>query len=349
MSEAIAKNPVKALLAMDAYKHRFEEVLGSRAPQFMASIVNAAQAPELRDANPQSVLAAAFVAATLDLPIDRNFGFAWIIPYNRRQEIQGQWVTEKLAQFQLGYKGVVQLALRTGQYERMNARAINEEAFEGFDDIGEPLINWATVDETKDPIGWAVVWRLKSGFTKVAFWSRDKVLAHAERYSQSYRQDMEGDQKRSKWSTDLDAMARKTVLMNELRRWGIFSVEMQRAYEHDQAAQYDIDAEPVYPDNLESEEMGTVVEERKSPQRKKKGEPSEPVEPTKAQSGEPPDPDKARVHIQELIEGMAHSGFVGNIFDIVFEESGFRKVKEIPDEKLGTVEARLEAELKSRR
>lgn len=228
---------VKTLLRADAYKKRFEEVMGKRAPQFMASIANTANQSGLRAAEPKSIIAAAFVAATLDLPIDRNLGFAWVVPYNGKQGTLGQ--------FQMGWKGYVQLALRTSQYRRLNAQAVNAEAFDGYDEIGEPKIDWSRFDPIKPIVGYVMAWQLVNGFTKVCYWTKERVEAHARRYSQSYRGGYD-----SAWKTHFDEMALKTVIMNELRRWGILSIEMQRAYEHDQGAQQDVDSEVEFIDNM---------------------------------------------------------------------------------------------------
>ncbi len=226
---------VKLALSQPAFAKRFEEILGKRAPQFMASIVSVAGSlPE--DTEPTSIVTSAIVAATLDLPINKDLGFAWIVPY----KVKGI----RKAQFQMGYKGFVQLALRSGQYHRINARAINEEALGGFDEIGEPVIDWSKIDSSKPAAGYAVAWRLVNGFTKVCFWSRGRVEAHAKRYSQSYSSGYD-----SPWTTNFDEMAIKTVIKNELSDWGILSIEMQRAAKFDQATVIDVDSEAVaYPD-----------------------------------------------------------------------------------------------------
>lgn len=253
---------VRNLLKEDAYKKRFEQVLGERAPQFMASITNLAQEPNLANCEPQSIIASAFVAATLDLPIDKNLGVAWLVPYDVNQNINGQWKKRKLAQFQIGYRGFVQLAFRTGLYSGMNAVRVNAEALgrmnprtgeiETFNSIGEQLIDWEKIDETKEPVGYAFAWELTSGFSKIVYWSKEKVEDHARRYSKAYQYDLKENKQKCPWSTDFDAMAIKTVIKNALSKWGILSVEMQRALKHDQASQITIDTEPIYPDNGEN-------------------------------------------------------------------------------------------------
>lgn len=232
-SEPKKPETVKDYLALPSYRDRFNEIMGKRAPQFMASIINASAQYTLRDCEPKSVIAAACVAATLDLPIDKNLGFAHIVPYKTGGV--------KIAQFQMGYKGIIQLALRSGQYQRLNAGPVNKEVFVGYDEVGEPRLDWTKFDAIKataEPAGYFAAWRLVNGFTKSVYWPKDVVESHAQRYSQAYR----ADKKDSPWFTDFPGMATKTVLMNGLRKWGILSVEMQKAIEHDQGIQQDVDA-----------------------------------------------------------------------------------------------------------
>jgi len=221
-----------SLLRQPNYANRFKEVLGDRAGQFVSSILSVGAT--MKDVEPTSIISSAMIAASLDLPINKNLGFAWIVPYVDKGV--------KRAQFQMGYKGFVQLALRTGQYARMNVRPVNAEAFCGFDEVGEPTIDWNKLDETKPEVGYVFAWRLTNGFTKVCYWSKEKVEAHAQRYSQSYRKGYE-----SPWKTHPREMAMKTVVKNELSRWGVLSVQFQDAVEPDQAI--DANGEVEFPDN----------------------------------------------------------------------------------------------------
>ena len=114
---------IKGILAEENVKMRFKEILGKKAPQFMSSIVNVVSAsPQLKLCQPNSIIAAAFIAASFDLPIDSNLGFAALVPYDKKfkNPDTGQWGKVKVAQFQMMYKGFVQLAIRTGEYEKMN-------------------------------------------------------------------------------------------------------------------------------------------------------------------------------------------------------------------------------------
>lgn len=227
---------LQSLLRQESYQKRFQQVLGERAGQFIGSIMSIGAT--MPDVEPRSILASAAIAAALDLPIDKNLGFAWIIPYRKGDR--------KMAQFQIGYKGYIQLALRTSQYSRMNAQLINAEALGGFDSVGEPIIDWAKLDDSKPAIGYAFAFRLVNGFVKTEYWSKEKVEAHAKRYSQSFRGPYD-----SPWKSNFDAMGLKTVIANTLRHWGILSVEMQSAMKEDQGVRIDVDTDVMYPDNTD--------------------------------------------------------------------------------------------------
>lgn len=261
-SEQLAvKEPrsVKDYLALPAYKDRFTEVLNKRAPQFMAAITAVSQMPSLRDAEPRSVIAAAMVSATLDLPVNPTLGQSHIVAY---RDQSGQ----SIAQFQIGFKGLIQLALRSGQYRRMNANAVNGEVFAGYDMVGEPKLDWTKYDPTKEIGGYFCAFELVNGFTKVVYWSKAQVEAHAKRFSKAYQKGF----KSSPWFTDFDSMATKTVIKNALTKWGMLSVEMQKAVVHDQGAQSDVDAEVKFVDGsdstVENEQMpGDPAPDRPAP------------------------------------------------------------------------------------
>ena len=225
---------LKTLLDGPAYKGRLAEVLKDRAPQFAASLIQVVGGtPALKACEPNSIIAAAMTAATLDLPIEKNLGFAHIVPY------------KGVASFQMGYKGFVQLALRTNQYSRMNACKINAEAYKGRDEVGEPIIDWEKLDETKPAAGYFFGFKTTSGFIKGVYWTKEKTMAHAQQYSQSFRGGYD-----SVWKTNPDAMGLKTVVKDGISHWGVMSVQLQRAIMEDQGTRADIDSAIVYPDNV---------------------------------------------------------------------------------------------------
>jgi recombination protein RecT len=228
---------LKSILRDEGYQNRFKELLGARSAQFVSSVLSVGTSLGA-DCDPNSIIASAMTAATLDLPVDKNLGFAWIVPYKKGDR--------KLAQFQMGYKGYIQLGLRTGQYERMNARVINAEAFQGWDEVGEPVIDWSQIDESKPSVGYVFAFKLVNGFTKIAFWPKERVEAHAKKYSQSYKGNYD-----SPWKSNFDSMALKTVVKNELAKWGIMSIEMLKAIKHDQATKQSLEDEPEFPDGTD--------------------------------------------------------------------------------------------------
>jgi len=177
----------------------------------------------LAKADPNTVLNAAATAAILDLPINQNLGFAWIVPY------KGQ------AQFQIGWKGFVQLALRTGQYKTINVTEVYESQFTSFNKLTEELNADFNIEGEGEIIGYAAYFSLINGMKKTAYWTKEEVIAHAKKYSQSYGKGF------SPWSDkdQFHAMAKKTVFKNTLAKWGIMSIEMQfqQAVVSDQSVQ----------------------------------------------------------------------------------------------------------------
>lgn len=221
------ENKLQTLVKSEGIQSRFRDVLGKRTPQFCSSLIQVGNSLG-DDCDPMSIISGAMIAATLDLPINRNLGFSWLIPFVNKGK--------KEALFIVGYKGLIQLAIRTGQYSRMNAGPVNIECFGGYDSVGEPKINFDNYDPEQPPSGYFFAFQMVNGFTKVAYWSKADVEAHAKRYSQSFRGGFN-----SPWKTNFDEMATKTVIANELRVWGIMSIEMQKAIEMDGAIVKGID------------------------------------------------------------------------------------------------------------
>ncbi len=222
---------VKAFTNQKDIKERFQRALGQKAPQFMTSLVNAvAASTQLQEVNPNSIMAAAFVAASFDLPIDSNLGFAAIVPYNGK------------AQFQMMYKGFIQLAIRSGYYEKMNYSSIYEDELKSYNPITGEIefvsdfsqCQQRNAGEEDKIIGYYAWFRLKTGFISELYMSREDVENHARKYSKAYQYDIRKKKSSSKWSTDFDAMAKKTVIKLLLSRWGILSIDMQKAITDDQ-------------------------------------------------------------------------------------------------------------------
>ena len=208
---------LKGVLANETMKRNFENILKDNAGAFMASIIELYQSDGyLQKCDPNKVVLEALKAATLKLPINKSLGFAYIIPYGTTPTMQ------------LGYKGIIQLAQRSGQYKYLNAgevyegEAVNYNRITGMLEIsGE-----ATSDKV---IGYFAYFQLKNGFEKAVYWSVEKVLAHAKKFSQAYK----SGKKDSPWFTNFDAMALKTVLKSIVTKYGPMSVEFADAMAHD--------------------------------------------------------------------------------------------------------------------
>ena len=235
-------NSVKGLMDSPAVKKRFEEVLCEKAPQYMSSIVNLVNSDtNLKKCEPMSVIASCMVAATMDLPVDKNLGYAWVVPYGTK------------AQFQMGYKGFIQLALRTAQYKGINVVEIREGELINWNPLTEELEVDFTQRKSNKVIGYAGYFKLLNGFEKKAYWSKEDMEAHAKKFSKT------DNFKNGVWQTDFDSMAKKTVLRNLLSKWGILSIEMQKAYTADNNT---IKESILEEDNVEIDfETGEVIED----------------------------------------------------------------------------------------
>lgn len=253
---------IKNLIETEGIKKRFVDVLGNRAPAFLSSIVSAyASNKNLSDCDPMSVISSAMVAATLDLPINANLGMAYIVPYSG------------VGTFQMGWKGFVQLALRSGQYKTINATPIyegqlkNENPFTGEMEFVK--------ERASDKVsGYLLYFKLLNGFEKYVYWTREKCERHGKQYSASYKKGY------GKWMDQFDDMALKSVVKNGLSKYGPLSVSMQTAIEKDESFQ------DAYPDSISTD---TVPLEPAQPNRLKSMI-GAPTETTAAPEIEFPDP-----------------------------------------------------------
>lgn len=210
-------NQLKGVLNNETMKRNFENILKDNAGAFMASIIELYQSDTyLQKCDPNKVVLEALKAATLKLPINKALGFAYIIPYGTTPTMQ------------LGYKGIVQLAQRTGQYKYINAGEIYEGERVEYNRISGMLEIGG--DAVSDKIvGYFAYFQLLNGFEKAVYWSKEKVEAHAKRFSQAYK----AGKKDSPWFTSFDAMAIKTVLKSIITRYGPMSVEFANAMAQD--------------------------------------------------------------------------------------------------------------------
>ena len=222
------------------------------ANSFMSSVISVANGnPQLRNAEPMSIIGAAMVAATMQLQVIPTLGQCYIIPYGKK------------AQFQVGYLGLLQLCQRSGQFKKILAAPVHEGEYVSGDEFDEEYVFDKKQKKSDKVIGYMAKFELLNGFTKVAYWDIEKVKAHATKFSQAFRAGFN-----SPWKSDFDAMAQKTVLKSILK-FAPKSIEMQNAVTFDQSVintntsdvqDLDIDAfAPEYVDNIESEKKENIA------------------------------------------------------------------------------------------
>lgn len=219
-----------AYLTQDAVKNQINNVIGGKnGTRFVSSIVSAVNAnPGLQECTNQSILSAALLGESLKLSPSPQLGQYHMVPFNDKSK-------GKVAQFQLGYKGYIQLALRSGQYRKLNVLAIKESELIRFDPLNEEIeVNLIEDEETREnapTIGYYAMFEYVNGFRKAIYWSKAKMQAHAEKYSPGYR----AKKGYTYWEKDFDEMAYKTMLRQLISKWGIMSIELQTAMDSDMA------------------------------------------------------------------------------------------------------------------
>lgn len=207
-------------------QQQFDNVLKGSGKEFATSILTIIQTNnQLRQATNESILTSAMKAATLKLPIEPSLGYAYIVAYGRQ------------AQFQLGYKGLIQLAQRSGKYKSINSGVVYKSQFISYN----PLFEELEIDFTQpqdEVVGYFAAFKLLNGFEKVTYWTKEQAYAHGKRFSKTFNN--------GPWKSDFDAMAQKTVLKQIISKYGPLSVEMEKALiddnktENEKAAPIDV-------------------------------------------------------------------------------------------------------------
>ena len=273
----------------DAYKKLINNTLGDpkRASKFIASISSAvATNPQLQKCDAGSILAGALLGEALNLSPSPQLGQYYLVPYDKKQynEQTKQWeIVSSNAQFQLGYKGYIQLALRSGQYRDLDVIEIREGEFLGRDKFtGKHKFEFIEDEikrESKPIIGYMAYFEDISGFKKTLYWTKEKMKKHAIEYSQAYANDIKKKTNYSFWSKDFDGMAFKTMLRQLISKWCQMSVEFQEALTKDMAVvntdgSYDyvdnkeVNIEPVA--DIQTDEVEETQEEQKVDSQPKK-------------------------------------------------------------------------------
>lgn len=250
----IAKSPssiLSTILDSEGYRRRFEEILGKRAPQFVSSIISLVNAtPELQKAAveaPNTIIQAGLKAAIMDLPIENSLGYAYIVPFrNSVKQEDGTYIKRNEAAFILGWRGMYQLALRTGAYRTINVSDVREGELRSYNRLTEEAdIRWVEDEEERDKlhvIGWVGYYRLTNGAEKTIYMSRKQMETHE-------RKNRKGQYMTKTWKEDFDSMAMKTMYRKLLGKYGLMSIEYQMQTDPNivAMAQGRMDGAPVYP------------------------------------------------------------------------------------------------------
>jgi recombination protein RecT len=250
------KQTFSAFLAQDAMKKKINEMVGGeKGQQFVTSIISAVSTnPQLAECDNASIVSAALLGQALNLSPSPQLGQYYMVPFNDNKR------GCKVAQFQIGYKGYIQLAIRSGQYKKLNVLAIKEGELKKYDPLNEEieveLIENEEEREKATTIGYYAMFEYLNGFRKTIYWSKEKMEAHALKYSMGYR----AKKGYTFWEKDFDGMAYKTMLRQLISKWGIMSVDltMQKALESDMAVIND-NGTYDYIDNSNDFEMETEI------------------------------------------------------------------------------------------
>ena len=219
---------ITAYLTQDAVKNQINQVIsGKNGTRFISSVVSAVNNnPALQECTNQSILSAALLGESLNLSPSPQLGQYYMVPFNDKNK-------GKVAQFQLGYKGYIQLAIRSGQYKKLNVLGIKEGELIRFDPMNEEievkLIEDEEAREQAPTIGYYAMFEYTNGFRKAMYWSRRKMEAHALKYSKGYQ----AKKGYTFWEKDFDGMAYKTMLRQLISKWGIMSIDMVSAMDAD--------------------------------------------------------------------------------------------------------------------
>lgn len=231
LTKANQKMDMATYLTQDAAKQRINNIIGGKnGTRFITSIVSAVQSnPALQECTNQSILSAALVGETLNLSPSPQLSYFYMVPFNDTKR------GCKVAQFQIGYKGLIQLAIRSGQYKKINVLSLKQGELEYFDPLNEEIKVKLMVDdwdarEKAETIGYYAMFELTNGFQKAMYWSKEQMEHHALTYSQGYK----AKKGYTFWEKAFDRMAEKTMLKQLLSRWGIMSTELMQAIDADE-------------------------------------------------------------------------------------------------------------------
>lgn len=263
------KTGMTAYLNSEAIKNNIMSVIGERDYNgFVTAIVSAVQTnKDLAQCTNQSILSAALLGQTLKLSPSPQLGQYYMVAYENKGV--------KEATFQLGWHGAVQLAMRSGQYRKINVLDVREGELVSFNPFSESY-NFEPITDPKERekakvVGYYAYFELLNGFRKELYWTREQMESHAKQYSKGYKSDINKGTSYTFWSKNFNEMAKKTMLRQLISKWGIMSTEFQTAYNGDQSVvredgSFDyvdntVDVESVEVDVAENANKTPVVEE----------------------------------------------------------------------------------------
>ena len=254
MSNLVTNKPkFSVAIQSDTYKNLINNTLGDkdRASRFIASISSAVATNQaLQECDAGTILSGALLGESLNLSPSPQLGQYYLVPFNDSKR------GCKVAQFQLGYKGYIQLAIRSGQYKKLNVLAIKKGELVKYDALNEEIeVNLIEDEEEREDaetIGYYAMFEYTNGFRKSLYWSKSKMEKHALKYSKGYA----AHKGYTYWEKDFDGMAYKTMLRQLISKWGIMSIDMQQAVEKDMAT-INTDGTYEYVDNEED----TIIEQ----------------------------------------------------------------------------------------
>ena len=259
------KSTFSVYMTSDAVKNKINQMMsGKDGGKFITSLISlVANNPAIAKCEHSTILASALLGESLKLSASPQLGQYYIVPFNDTKNHR------TVAQFQLGYKGYIQLAIRSGYYKKLNVLAIKEGELINYNPLDETLevklIEDEEIREQTETIGYYAMFEYQNGFTKTLYWSKAKMEAHAQKYSQAYRSDLQKGNKYSFWSKDFDGMAFKTMLRQLISKWGIMSVDFQTAITNDMAVISE-NGQPQYVDNDEEYIEATPIEDKQEEQ-----------------------------------------------------------------------------------
>lgn len=271
------KQTFSVFLGTDAMKRKINEMVGGeKGQQFITSIISAVSTnQQLAECDNATILSAALVGQALNLSPSPQLGQYYLVPFNKTiKRPDGSKYQIKVAQFQLGYKGYIQLAIRSGCYKKLNVLAIKEGELIKYDPLNEEIeVNLIEDEEEREKaktIGYYAMFEYTNGFRKSIYWSYKKMLVHADKYSNAFSKEAYEKIQTGKipqndlwkyssfWYKDFDGMAYKTMLRQLISKWGIMSIDMQKAYESDMA-EIKEDGSYEYVDNTDTIDVDTTM------------------------------------------------------------------------------------------